>query len=73
MVTSNPASLPVVYIASTDASLRNSYTHIPGIFQLRDWSVLEDDVFDGAEDERTVGFLVDQLGIRAEDLECSQP
>lgn len=46
--TSNSAPLPVVYIASTDAGLRNLDTHIPRVFQLRNWAVLEDDILDGA-------------------------
>lgn len=48
-------------ITATDARLGDLHADIVRIFECGYWPVLEDDVFDGTEDERGIRFLVVQL------------
>lgn len=56
LCTSNPPSLPVVYVTSTNTSLRNVYSYIPRVIQDRNWAVLKNHILNGTQDERSVCF-----------------
>lgn len=59
--TSDSPPLPVMNITTADARLGDLHADIVRIFECGYWPVLEDDVFDGTEDERGIRFLVVQL------------